>query len=225
MPVIQNNYKEMTRIAYDNMALKYHEQFRFEMEQKEFDRLFLDKFSQQLKSNSKICDAGCGPSGHIGKYLFDKGHEIYGIDISPKCIEIAKKYNSKINFKVMDMAEMKFEDNFFDAIISFYSIMYTPKEYVDSIILEFNRVLKSDGKLLIVLKKGNSNDIIEDYWDEGNPVYYTLFQENEIKNMLIRNNFSIHQIETRHPYDFEFYVDRIYAIGKKIAAHNKRYSQ
>jgi ubiquinone/menaquinone biosynthesis C-methylase UbiE len=209
------DYTEMVRIVYDNVAEKYHNQFRFEMDQKEFDRLFLDKFSKQLGISTRILDAGCGPSGHIGKYLFDKGHIIVGIDISPKCIEIASKYNSELDYVVMDMANMTFGKNYFDAILAYYSIMYTPKNSVDKIISEFYRVLKPNGKLLIVLKKGFSDEVLEDYWDEGNPVYYTLYQETEIQNILIRNKFSIQHIETRTPYDFELKIDRIYIIATK----------
>ncbi|HEV8515885.1 MAG TPA: class I SAM-dependent methyltransferase, partial [Cyclobacteriaceae bacterium] len=112
---------ELTKKAYNQTAAKYHNHFKNEISQKEYDRLLLDKFSNMLPVNSLICDAGCGPSGHIGKYLFDKGHRVVGIDISQKCIDIATSYNPQIDFKVMDMMNMNFESNSLDAIISFYS--------------------------------------------------------------------------------------------------------
>jgi 2-polyprenyl-3-methyl-5-hydroxy-6-metoxy-1,4-benzoquinol methylase len=118
---------ELTKKAYDKTANKYHAHFKNEIIQKEYDQLLLDKFSNMLTANSLICDAGCGPSGHIGKYLVDKGHHVVGIDISQKCIEIATSYNPKIDFKVMDMMSTDFKSNSFDAIIAFYSIIYTRK--------------------------------------------------------------------------------------------------
>jgi SAM-dependent methyltransferase len=184
-----SDYSEMVRIAYDNSAKKYHTNFKNEMEEKEFDRLFLDNFSNSLHKHSLICDAGCGPSGHIGKYLFDKGHKIKGIDISPECIQIARDYNPELDFEVMDMANMNFASNSFDAIISFYSIMYTPKKYLDLIISEFHRVLKPNGVVLIVVKKGYLDTIENNYWDEGNPVHYCLFQEDEMNKLLLMNKF------------------------------------
>ncbi len=63
----------MTCQAYNLLAAKYHELFKDEMSQKEYDRKLLDNFSQYFKPDSIIHDIGCGPSGHIGKYLFDKG--------------------------------------------------------------------------------------------------------------------------------------------------------
>src|SRR6476660_6291107 len=96
---------ELTKKAYNQTADKYHNHFKNEINQKEYDRLLLDKFSDMLSSNSLICDVGCGPSGHIGKYLFDKGHQVVGIDISQKCIDIATSYHPQMDFKVMDMME------------------------------------------------------------------------------------------------------------------------
>jgi ubiquinone/menaquinone biosynthesis C-methylase UbiE len=207
---------ELTKKAYDKTANKYHDHFKNEIIQKEYDRLLLDKFSNMLIANSLICDAGCGPSGHIGKYLFDKGHQVVGIDLSQKCIEIATSYNSQIDFKIMDMMSTDFKSDSLDAIISFYSIIYTPKEYVDKIFTEFNRILKVNGKLLVVVKKGTGEGIVDDEWYEGNKVYFTHFMENEIEGYFEQSDFNVNFFDVRKPYDFEFNVERIYAIGTKI---------
>lgn len=206
---------ELTKKAYNKTANKYHEHFKNEIDQKEYDRLLLDKFSDLLTPNSLVCDAGCGPSGHIGKYLFDKGHQVIGIDIAHKCIDIATTYNPQMDFKVMDMMKMDFKSNSLDAIISFYSIIYTPKEYLEKIFIEFNRILKANGKLLVVVKKGTNEGIIDDEWYEGNKVYFTHFMEADIKKYFTNNNFHIDFLDVRKPYDFEFNVERIYAIGIK----------
>jgi SAM-dependent methyltransferase len=207
---------DLTKKAYNETAGKYHEHFKDEIVQKEYDRLILDKFSDMVKANALICDAGCGPSGHIGKYLADKGHHVVGIDISPACIDIAKSYNPEMDFKVMDMMHTNFVNDSFNAIIAFYSIIYTPKKYVDTIFAEFNRILKPNGKLLVVVKKGSNEGIIDDEWYEGNKVYFTHFLEDEIRSYFSNSRFSLDFFETRKPYSFELNVERIYAIGTKI---------
>ena len=35
-------------------------------------------FSSSINNSCLICDAGCSPSGHIGKYLQQKGHQVIG---------------------------------------------------------------------------------------------------------------------------------------------------
>jgi SAM-dependent methyltransferase len=207
---------ELTRKAYNKTADKYHEHFKDEVTQKEYDRLLLDRFSDSLGQNSLICDAGCGPSGHIGRYLFNKGHQVAGIDISQRCIAVATAYNPGMDFKVRDIMNTGFEDNSFDAVVSFYSIIYTPKEHIGRIFDEFNRILKSNGKLLIAVKKGSTEGIVDDEWYEGSKVYFTHFLENEIRSYFTGSNFNIDFFDTRKPYDFEFDVERIYAIGTKM---------
>ena len=206
---------QLTIDAYEQLAPKYHESFKDEMKHKEYDKKILDQFSEMLHPSSKICDAGCGPSGHIGKYLQKKGFDLTGIDLSPKCIEIAKQYEKDIEFHCMDMMDMQFESSSFDGIISFYSIIHTPKIDVPKIFQEYNRVLKPDGLILIVVKKGTAEGIISGEWYEGNQIYFTNFLENEISDYLTESGFKIISLETRNPYNIEITVDRIYTIAKK----------
>jgi 2-polyprenyl-3-methyl-5-hydroxy-6-metoxy-1,4-benzoquinol methylase len=119
--------RELTELAYNKKADKYHHNFKNEIKQKNYDRLLLDRFSGLLENDSLICDAGCGPSGHIGKYLADKGCKVIGIDISQRCINIAISYNPEIEFKIMDIMNTDFKNDFFNGIILFYSTFYTPK--------------------------------------------------------------------------------------------------
>ena len=100
-------------------------------------------------------------------------------------------------------------------MISFYSIIHTPKKEVNSVIKEFNRLLKKGGKLLIVVKKGKSEGIINDDWYEGNEIYFSNFMEADLTSYLNQNSFEIDFIETRKPYDNELDIDRIYIIGTK----------
>ena len=109
-----------------------------------------------------MCDAGCGPSGHIGKYLFDKGHSINGIDISEKCIELASINNPHLTYICADIGNMPFENNSFDAVISYYSIINTPKIFILNIFSEFCRVLKPGGYLLVAVKAGREEGIVEE---------------------------------------------------------------
>jgi 2-polyprenyl-3-methyl-5-hydroxy-6-metoxy-1,4-benzoquinol methylase len=108
MSVKLSEINRLTIEAYKKTARKYHDNFKDEMSQKEFDRFILDKYSDLLKQRSLICDVGCGPSGQIGKYLYEKGHKVIGIDISSHCIEIAKEYQPNLEFRVMDMMRTEF---------------------------------------------------------------------------------------------------------------------
>ena len=206
---------EETRKSFNLAAEKYFELFKDEMKQKEYDRVFLDKFANDFDSKSVICDLGCGP-GHITRYLFDKGLNVFGIDISERCIQIARRENPKMRFQVMDMARLDIADESVDGIVSFYSIIHTPKRFIHTLFHEFNRVLKKGGKLLIVVKKGDTEGYVYELEGFKTRLYFTNFNEEELKSYLQTCGFELIFLETRQPYEFEISVERIYALGKKI---------
>lgn len=205
---------EETRRSFNLAAEKYWELFKDEVKQKEYDRVLLDRFAGDFCSESIICDAGCGP-GHITRYLFDKGLNIFGIDLSERCIRIARRENPRMRFQVMDMARLDIGDESVDGIVSFYSIIHTPKRLVHILFREFGRVLKKEGKILVVVKKGNTEGYVDELAGFKTRLYFTNFTEEELKSYLQTCGFELFFLETRQPYDFEIPVERIYAMGKK----------
>ncbi len=204
-----------TRQAYNLTADRYHSLFRDELEAKEYDRMLLDFFSDRLNNGSLICDAGCGPSGHIGRYLANRSMVITGVDISDRCIELASPLNPDMHFVREDMARMSFENDSFNAVVSYYSIIHTPKNLVHIVLREFNRVLKPGGFLLVAVKAGSEESLKTDLLGIETEILLSLYNENEIKEQLTRNGFDVFFSEKREPYKFESNYDRIFVIGEK----------
>ena len=201
--------------AYDLFAEKYHELFKNEMLSKDYDRELLNNFSQYFSNSSVIYDVGCGPSGHIGKYLFDKGLNVTGIDISKKCIDIAQDYNPDMTFIKMDMMDLPINDQSLDGIVSFYSIIHTPKYFIKKIFREFKRVLKKKGKVLIAVKVGDREGFEDNILNTKASIFFSYFKTQEIETYFNSNGFKIIFIESRKPYAAEIDISRIYAIAEK----------
>lgn len=207
---------QFTRNSYNKAAHKYYELFQDELEEKEFDKNFLNEYLKLFTSGSIICSVGCGPCGHIEDYIYRKGFKIIGIDISEKCIEIATKNNPKIQFEIGDFTNINFEDNYFDGLVSYYSILDSPKIYLDKILKEFARVLKKNGHLLLVVKEGKSEGYKNDLLGIKTKIYFSLFTENEIRSALERNGFNIVKLSIREPYENEIQIKRLFVISKKV---------
>jgi len=207
---------QKTREAYNKAAEKYLQLFYNELDKKEYDRNILDEFSSYFHSKSIVLDAGCGPCGHTTSYLSKKGFNVTGIDISEKCIELAKEHNPDVRFEVGDFSELKYVDNFFDGIISYYSIIDTPKNFVKNVLNEFKRVLKPGGILLLVVKEGTTEGFQNELLGIETEIFFTLFTKDEIKLLLTENGFEIIKIEQRKPYTDEIEIDRIFVVAKKI---------
>jgi SAM-dependent methyltransferase len=206
-----------TRRAYNLAAQRYHDLFHDELRDKEYDRRLLDSFAARFTENAVICDAGCGPTAHIGRYLFDKGMQVVAVDIADRCVELARNHNPDMRVERGDISQLPFEDGTFDGIVAYYSIIDTPKRYVPRIFSEFHRTLKRNGHLLIAAKAGTTEGYVDDLLGISAEIYFTLFSTQEIAAYFEQTDFFVEFLESRNPYDFEIASERIFAIGKKVS--------
>jgi len=77
------------------------------------------------RDNATILEIGCGP-GNITKYLLSKrpDFDIYGIDIAPNMIELAKKNNPSASFAIMDSRQISNIETKYDGIICGFCLPY-----------------------------------------------------------------------------------------------------
>ena len=92
----------------------------------------------------RILDVGCG-DGNFSMLMGEacKAKEVYGIEISEKGVEMARKNGVKCYFLDVDQEDFPFEDNFFDAVTALELIehLFDPDHFLD----EVYRVLKPKG--------------------------------------------------------------------------------
>lgn len=112
---------------------------------------YLEILNKHLKPYSQILDVGCGAGIPVDDYLVLKGHNLTGVDISEKQIELAKINVPKASYLVSDMSEMNFRDNSYDAIVSFYAIFHIPREDHFELFRKLFSLLKDDGLFLATL--------------------------------------------------------------------------
>jgi SAM-dependent methyltransferase len=89
-----------------------------------------ETFARTIKKYSKIesktlLHLGCG-GGH-NDYTFKKYFEVTGVDISEKMLELARKLNPEVEYRIGDMRSIRMEERF-DAVIILDSINYMRTE-------------------------------------------------------------------------------------------------
>jgi len=98
--------------------------------------------------NGNILDVGCG-GGYLLSLVERKGLTTYGIDISKKAVEIARKNAPKSKIFVGDAEHILWKDCAFDYVTCLGSLEHLPD--ISQGVKEISRVLKESGRACIVV--------------------------------------------------------------------------
>lgn len=146
---MEKSYKDIVATTFNETAAK-------------FDRIgtsFFKEFGKRMAKFSsinkgdRIIDVACGNGAvtiPVAKKINDDGH-VTGIDIAHKMIEEceslkAKLQISNVDFKVMDIESLEFEDETFDKVYCGFGIFFLPN--VLKGLNEVKRVLKPGGEFI-----------------------------------------------------------------------------
>lgn len=199
---------------YDQHAAEYQLNFINEIEEKPFDRGFLEQFMRELPPQATILDAGCGAAAQQARFFRDQGVKVTAIDSSLECIRLARECYPGIEFHVMNMLNMTFKSQSFDAVNAFYSIIHIPNEHLAQLFQEFNRILKPKGKLSISVHAGNFYGFNQ--VNERQRIFYRTFSTETLELLVLEHGFKILKVKIRQPiYIDEFSSERIYLIAEK----------
>ena len=119
---------------------------------------WISYYRQTLQSGSKkhkIFDAGCG-TGLVGSHFADLLQqglvEIYGGDLCPEMIELAKKKNLYADFKVVNLKEeLPYEPETFDSITC--SGVFLQGHCGPETVPHLARILKKGGSLVATVRR------------------------------------------------------------------------
>ncbi|MDR2039945.1 MAG: bifunctional demethylmenaquinone methyltransferase/2-methoxy-6-polyprenyl-1,4-benzoquinol methylase UbiE [Bacteroidales bacterium] len=145
--------KEDVRDLFDDIAPNYdklNHLLSFNI-----DKTWRKKAIKQLdKHTKKVLDVACG-TGDLAIAAVKRGiSEVYGIDISEKMLEIGKEkiiksgWQEKIHLQKGDSENISFDDNIFDAVTVAFGVRNF--EHLETGLKEMNRVLKKEGKVVIL---------------------------------------------------------------------------
>jgi SAM-dependent methyltransferase len=169
---------------------------------------------KSVKKSGTHLDLGCG-TGEFLNACKDAGFSTEGIEPS----ELARKQAiESFNLSISENTHLEqFQNNKFDSI-SMWHVLEHVSNLNDSI-KDFNRILKSDGKIIIAVPNHKSWDAnyYKEYWAAWDvPIHLWHFSKETIELLFNKNGFNL--IKTKPMLFDSFYVSLLseeFKTGKK----------
>jgi len=147
-------YVAETRTAYDTVAEAYAETLKDALDESTWDRAVLAAFAEQVGKSGRVGDFGCGP-GRLTGHLAELGLDVFGVDLSPGMVEVARRTHPHLRFDVGSMAALDLPDGSLAGALAWYSLIHTPLERLPALVAELARVLEPGGRLLTAFQVGD----------------------------------------------------------------------
>ena len=208
---------ESVRANYDRIAAAYANKYANELQHKPLDRELLSRFAAEFKGRGDVWDMGCGP-GHIARYLRDRGLvNVFGLDLSARMVEQARRHNPDISFQVADVMRLDLRDASLGGIVAFYAIVNVPENLLPTVFGEMWRVLKPGGRLLLSFHIGDEIVHPDELLGEPVSMDFFFFQPATITKLLEAAGFVIQDVVERGPYapEVEHQSRRAYIFAAK----------
>jgi SAM-dependent methyltransferase len=214
-----------TRCSYDRVADVYAARFRHELDDKPFDREFLDAVADAIPRRGWCVDLGCGPS-QIGAYLARRGLPILSVDASHQMLQHASQLLPEGGQVQADMRALPFADRSIAGLVAFYSLIHIPRTELVTTLAELRRVLARRGVLAVAVHAAppsNGPDQpmpvihVEEMLAEPVDLDFHFYPAQDLGAALRSAGFKLVRATERDPYDpqVEAQTRRAYVLARK----------
>lgn len=201
--------------SYDAVAAEYAARIFDELQHKPLDRKLLDRFATRVRNAGPVCDLGCGP-GQVARYLWARGVDVRGYDLSSKMVELARQLNPGIEFHLGDMTALDVTDEAWAGIAAFYSIIHITPELMTQTLQQLWRVLRPNGVLLLAFHIGSETIHLDEWWGLPVRVDFYFLDPKAIAGQLHNAGFEVEETIERGPYpEVEHQSRRAYIFARK----------
>lgn len=206
------SFEEACREIYEQRFYPLVTHFTFALQPSAVARL---KFIREVvasinQEQGSFADLGCGSGVILCDVLRHKpGWTGEGLDISPAAVDYAerlshyKQVHARAEFRVGDMAQLPYEDEALDLVISSEVIEHAPDPC--RVMREIRRVLRPHGKLILTIPLESQG--VAHLHSPGRP--------EDLRRLCERAGLSIQRLETHWHFGFGDDRRHIFAVGEK----------
>lgn len=139
---------------------------------------------------TQLLEIGCGP-GNISRYLLSMRPDlnIYGIDIAPNMVALARVNNPTARFDVLDCRLISSIESTFDGIVCGFCLPYLSPADASTLMSDCFKLLTTQGLLYLSFVEGDPGESGFQSGSSGDGIYFYYYNLNDLIQLLIDNNF------------------------------------
>ena len=169
----ERSYLAAVRESYDTVAADYMKRVKRPAELDPLSRALLAAFAEAVREGGggPVADLGCGP-GLVTAHLAGLGLSAFGVDLSPRMVELARRAHPGLSFAVGSMTALDVGSDTLGGVLAYYSTHHTPPELLPRVCAEFHRTLAPGGRLMLAGHVGDGERVRPTQAYGGHPVSY-----------------------------------------------------
>lgn len=172
----------------------YEGDYRESRDLQDKEKQFFQDIFDRIPENGKVLDLGCGTGLPFDRYFVENGCNLTGVDIAENHVKMAQENIPEAEFIQGGFFDQDFEENSFDAIVSFYAIFHIPREEHRELFEKINYWVKDDGVILVTM----GPEEMEDFEGEigGEKMFWSSYSPQENKELVEEAGFNILEVYT-----------------------------
>jgi SAM-dependent methyltransferase len=208
-------HHSVVRGSYDPVARAYAERYLHELATKPFDRDRLDGFAKLVRSGGSVLDLGCGP-GQIGRYLFDRGLAVTGLDVSEGMLAEARRLHPLMTFVRGDLLNLALAERAWAGAVAAYSLIHVPHARLVEVLGSLARALEPGAPVLASFHLGEGVVHVDTMLDTPVDLDGFLYTTNEVNAAFEQSGYELCETLERDPYpEVEYQGRRVYILARR----------
>ncbi|MER6176709.1 amino acid adenylation domain-containing protein [Streptosporangium sp. NPDC001681] len=176
---VRSDLKDIVREGWDDIADRYA---AFQSEFSDGPRMqWTGHLLAMLPAGGSVLELGVG-GGHESSRRLAEAHALTAVDISAEQLKLAERTLPGATLVQADMAQARFPDAAFDAVVSIYTLTHLPREELPGLLGDIARWLKPGGLLLATLMTEDIPGAIEEWF--GSTMFFSGFPTEENLQLL-----------------------------------------
>ncbi|MEV7079481.1 class I SAM-dependent methyltransferase [Streptomyces sp. NPDC093516] len=167
-------YLTAVRESYDTVAAAYARRVPEPAALDPVSRAMLAAFAELARPLGPVADLGCGP-GKVTAHLAALGVRAFGVDLSPRMVELARAAHPELLFTTGSMTALDLADGELGGILAYYATHHTPPGHLPAVFAEFRRVLAPGGVLMLAGHVGEGEELNPTRAYGDHPVSYASY--------------------------------------------------